>query len=344
MAQKPVLGKGLASLLPGAPSTATTVAIPSELTASAATTVVGSQAQSVSAPLPAPVVEPIQNKDRHPGISLLPIEEIQVNEFQPRRDFDEGALAELTASIETNGIIQPLVVRKTDNGYQLIAGERRLRAATRAGIKQVPVVIRRSTDKESLELALVENIQRQDLNCIDEALAYFQLIEDFSLTQDEVAKRVGKDRASVANHLRLLRLSETTIEDLRSGRLTFGHGKVLLSVEGLAPREALRKEILENGLSVRESEKRAEAIRQAAMGHGAEVERTEDGQPKVMSPLATRLFQIAQNMTRRLSTRVEVKGNEKKGRIVVYYSGKNEFDRIIHAMEGDQSLWPETSL
>jgi ParB family chromosome partitioning protein len=197
-----------------------------------------------------------------------------------------------------------------------------LRAATRAGIKQVPVVIRRSTDKESLELALVENIQRQDLNCIDEALAYFQLIEDFALTQDEVAKRVGKDRASVANHLRLLRLSETTIEDLRSGRLTFGHGKVLLSVEGLAPREALRKEILENGLSVRESEKRAEAIRQAAMGHGAEVERTEDGQPKVMSPLATRLFQIAQNMTRRLSTRVEVKGNEKKGRIVVYYSGK----------------------
>src|SRR4051812_2393237 len=177
---------------------------------------------------------------------MASVDEIQANHFQPRRDFDESALKDLAQSIRTSGIIQPLVVRKgSKDGYELIAGERRLRAAKIAGLKHVPIVIRRSTDRETLELALIENIQRQNLNCIDEALAYFQLIEDFSLTQEEIAEQVGKDRASISNFLRLLRLPETIIDDLRRQVLTFGHGKALLSLDDTEMRLRARAQILE---------------------------------------------------------------------------------------------------
>ena len=168
MAQKPTLGKGLASLLPSVPP-----APPSS----------GPLAGATAAGSPLPVVGDLANKDRHPGISVIGVEEIITNPYQPRRDFEDEPLEELAQSIRANGIIQPLVVRKSAQGYELIAGERRLRAAKKAGLKQVPIVIRKSTDRESLELALVENIQRQNLNCIDEALAYFQLMQDFQLTQ-----------------------------------------------------------------------------------------------------------------------------------------------------------------
>ncbi|NDD92731.1 ParB/RepB/Spo0J family partition protein, partial [bacterium] len=193
MAQKTVLGKGLASLLPGA--AASISATPSAAPSNHAGLMAG-------------------NQDRHPGIALLPVDELSVNDYQPRRSFDDSTLQELAQSIKTNGLIQPLIVRRTTSGYQLIAGERRLRASKLAGLRQVPVVVRRSTDREALEMALIENIQREDLNCIDEALAYRQLMEEFQLTQEEAATRVGKERASVANHLRLLRLPEEIVNDL----------------------------------------------------------------------------------------------------------------------------------
>ena len=177
MAQKSVLGKGLASLLPNHNQ-------PSSSKAANAILAAGPPAMQ-------PTQEPA-NRDRHMGISMASIDEIHANHYQPRRDFDDATLQELAKSIKTSGIIQPLVVRKgAKEGFELIAGERRLRAAKLAGIKQVPIVIRRSTDREALELALIENIQRKDLNCVDEALAYSQLIQDFSLTQEEVADRVG---------------------------------------------------------------------------------------------------------------------------------------------------------
>ncbi len=229
MAQKSVLGKGLASLLPGAmaplPTTSAETSQAQQSAASAAS----------AAGAATPVMES-GNKDRHPGISLAMIDEIQVGAFQPRREFDEAAIEDLAQSIRSNGIIQPLVVRKTAEGYELIAGERRLRAAKKAGLKQIPIVIRRSTDREVLELALIENIQRQDLNCVEEAMAYFQLSQDFSLTQEEVATRVGKDRTTIANHLRLLRLPEVILDDLKTNRMSFGHGKVLLGLEDNALR------------------------------------------------------------------------------------------------------------
>lgn len=230
MAQKTVLGKGLASLLPNSTASAPSGA-----------SVFG------SAPL-TPSASETPNRDRHMGISMAGVDEIQVNHFQPRREFDELSLKELAQSIRTSGIIQPLVVRKTaKDGFELIAGERRLRAAKLAGLKQVPVVIRRSTDRETLELALVENIQRQNLNCVDEALAYFQLIQEFSLTQEEVSDRVGKDRATVANYLRLLRLPETILDDLKKQILTFGHGKALLGLEDADMRLRARVQILQEG-------------------------------------------------------------------------------------------------
>jgi ParB family chromosome partitioning protein len=269
------------------------------------------------------------NHDRHPGISVAAIDEIRVNQYQPRRDFDDRALEELAQSIKSNGIIQPLVVRKGPSGeYQLIAGERRLRAAKIAGLKQVPIVIRRSTDREALELALIENIQRQNLNCIDEALAYFQLIQDFNLTQEEAAQRVGKDRATVSNFLRLLRLPEAIIDDLKRQILSFGHGKALLALEDNDQRLRARALIVEKHLSVREAENLVSQMKQ-----GAEPTAQTAEAAKPTTPAKSRFMALAQELTRHWATRVELKGNEKRGKILIHYSSRQELDRLLEAMQ-----------
>lgn len=276
-------------------------------------------------------------RDRHPGISLAGLDEIIANTYQPRRDFDDTALEELAQSIRANGIIQPLVVRKTADGYMLIAGERRFRAAKLAGLKQVPIVIRKSTDREALELALIENIQRQDLNCIDEALAYFQLLQDFSLTQEEVAQRVGKDRATVANHLRLLRLPEAIIDDLKRQILSFGHGKALLGLEDNDLRLSARQQVIEKRLSVRDTEALVDAMKK-----GISAEATPSSAPassQSVTPLRARMNQLAQDLTRFWSARVEVKGSDKRGKIVFHYSSRQELDRMLAAMQNEKA-WP----
>jgi ParB family chromosome partitioning protein len=272
----------------------------------------------------------IENRDRHPGISLANPEEIQVNPFQPRREFDEKAIDELCSSIQANGIIQPLVVRKTPKGYELIAGERRLRASKKLGLKQVPIVIRRSSDRESLEIALIENIQRQDLNCIDEALAYFQLAEEFGLTQEEVAKRVGKERATIANHLRLLRLPEAVIDDLKRGILSFGHGKAILGLEDLEMRLRARALVVGKHLSVRETEALVdEWKKQPGAANAAE----SAGPSTPQDPLQSRLSNLSTELTHKWSTRVEVKGSDKKGKIIFHYRTRQDLDRILQAMQ-----------
>ena len=316
------LGRGLGSLLSGAgvtpPPSPPGVSNPIDTVAAA------------SAEMP--------NRDRHPGISIAGVDEIIANEYQPRRDFDDQALEELAQSIRSNGIIQPLVVRKGVQGYMLIAGERRLRAAKLAGLKQVPIVIRKSTDREALELALIENIQRQNLNCIDEALAYFQLLQDFSLTQEEVAVRVGKDRATVANYLRLLRLPEAIIDDLKRQILSFGHGKALLSVDDNDVRLRARKEVVEKKLSVRDTEALIDQLKK-----GTSLQAASAGAPStvtgVLSPLKARLNNIAQDLTRLWSARIEIKGSEKRGKIVLHYSSRQELDRMLGAMQNDKT-WP----
>jgi ParB family chromosome partitioning protein len=283
----------------------------------------------------APTTVPQQEAaNRIPGISFAAIDEIIANQYQPRRDFQDQPLEELAQSIRENGIIQPLVVRKTAQGYQLIAGERRLRAAKLAGLKQVPVVIRRSTDREALELALIENIQRENLNCIDEALAYFQLMQDFSLTQEEVAARVGKDRATVANHLRLLRLPEAIIDDLKRQILSFGHGKALLSVEDNDVRLRVRAEVVQKRLSVRDTEALVEAFKQRAKA-GENGAAAGNGAASSLTPIQSRLATLSQELTRQMSTRVEIKGSERKGKIVLHYGSRQELDRILAAMQNN---------
>lgn len=321
---RPALGKGLASLLPGAAANP----------AAMAKSLMGdlpppSPAAAVKMPPPPPATpaasvaqDPVvANKDRIAGITMADIDQVVANQFQPRRDFDDVALIELSDSIRANGIIQPLITRKGEDGkLHLIAGERRLRAAKLAGLKQVPVVIRKSSDKEALELALIENIQREDLNCVEVALSYFQLSEDFQLTQEEVANRVGKDRVSVANHLRLLKLPESIIQDLREAKLSFGHGRALLSLSDPLKRMELRNAIVEKGLSVRETERLvADVLVQS--GEAKEKKHKDDKLPPELRSFSERLG-------RALGTRVKAKGDQYRGSITIDYFSKEDLDRI----------------
>lgn len=326
MAQKQALGKGLASLLPGASKTKVNIEAMGAVTAGPPTTVDQAQKKAPS----------VSNSGRLPGITFAPIEELRLNPYQPRHEFDETRIKELAGSIQENGIIQPLVVRRTEKGYQLIAGERRLRAAKLAGVKQVPVVIRHSTDREALELALLENIQRQDLNCMEEAHAYYQLMEEFSLTQEKVAQKMGKDRASVANALRLLKLPDSIQKHLKENRLSFGHGKALASLEDREKQRQTSDRILEEKLSVRQTEDLIAELK-------SKTSLEEPSEPTISRPLSKakqRLAQLAQQLTRHWATRVEVKGSERRGKIVIHYGARQELDRVLQALQSDK-IWPE---
>ncbi|MCM0604791.1 MAG: ParB/RepB/Spo0J family partition protein [Xanthomonadaceae bacterium] len=312
-----VLGKGLASLLPGA---------------------VQPQINQMNSAEQVSVQPPAHQNQRHLGISMAMVEEIKINPYQPRREFDEKALSELSQSIQANGIIQPLLVRKTETGFELIAGERRLRAAKLAGLKQVPVVIRRSTDKESLELAILENIQRENLSCVEEAQAYFRLLNEFALTQEQIAEKLGKERATVANHLRILKLPETILEDLKKQKLSFGHAKVILSLDDHDERMNLRNRILFENLSVRKAE---EAV-QETKAQITEVPQNEShliqsAEAKQLTAVAERLKNLALDLCRQLSLRVEIKGNSRRGKIIVHYSRPEELERIIQALQNHKS-------
>lgn len=287
-----MLGKGLASLIPGVKNKET----------------------------------PGENRDRHLGISMVDVQKILTNPYQPRKNYDEKTLQELVQSIQGSGLIQPIVVRKNaKNQLELIAGERRLRAAQLAGLKQVPIVIRKSTDRESLELALIENIQREPLNCIDEALAYLQLLEDFSLTQEEIAERVGKDRTTIANFLRLLRLPEAIISDLRNQGLSFGHGKALLGLESVELQLEARKKILEGKrkLSVRETEELVQNLNQSLSLSFKE---------KKVNETSTQMQHLALELTQYWSTKVELRGHSQKGKIIFHYASLEELNRLIERM------------
>ena len=309
--QRPVLGKGLASLFP-------TAAMGPPL----------SHPQAAQTAASAAPQQDFGNRDRHPGISFASVDDIIPNQYQPRREFNDASIEELAQSIRSNGIIQPLIVRKGLKGYELIAGERRLRASKIAGLKHVPIVIKKSTDREALEMAIIENVQRQDLNCIDEALAYFQLINDFNLTQEETALRVGKERSTVANHLRLLRLPEAIIKDLKNQVLSFGHGKVLLSVEDHELRLKARTQIIEGKLSVRETEALIEELKA-----GASVVAESKAAPVVKTPIQSRLAAMSLDLSRQYSSKVEIKGTERKGKIMFQYSSREELERILSVMQ-----------
>lgn len=258
----------------------------------------------------------------------IDISHIVPNPYQPRGHFDEETLASLAASIAEVGIVQPVIVRKALEGYEIIAGERRWRAAQRAGLRNVPALVRDADDKGALEAAVVENVHRQDLNALEEAAAYRQLMDDFGLTQSDVAARVGRSRSTVANTVRLLNLMPAVQRFVVEGHLSAGHGRALLSLEDEAAQQALAEEIVRDGLTVRETERRA-AEMHAAPEQDAPADPSDDGEPTANGVRAG-ILELEDLLSTRLETRVSVKLGKSRGRITIQFSGLSDLERIYH--------------
>jgi ParB family chromosome partitioning protein len=255
------------------------------------------------------------------GIIEVPLASISPNPHQPRAPIRDQDLVELAASIQEHGILQPLLVTRAGEGYQLIAGERRWRAARLAGLQEVPVLVKDVAPREMLELALVENLQRADLNPLEEAAAYFQLLEEFGLTQEQIARRVGKSRVAVANTLRLLKLSNPVQEALLAGKISEGHARALLGLEQAEAQEAALRTVLRNGLSVRQTE---ELVRQMS---GARERKTAREKPPETRALESRFREA-------LGTRVNLTRTEKGGRIIIYFYSDEELDALYERIVG----------
>ncbi|MFH1811964.1 MAG: ParB/RepB/Spo0J family partition protein [Pseudomonadota bacterium] len=285
--RRPALGRGLSALIPAPPSTSTRV---------------------------------IESG----GLLRLPIEKVRASHDQPRQYFDEASLAELASSIKEHGLLQPVVVRREREDYVLIAGERRWRAAQRAGLREIPAVVRDDSADDSLLLALVENLQREDLNPIEEAEAYRRLAEDGSLSQEAIAQRVGKDRTTVANAMRLLRLPASVRQQVQEGELGMGHARALLALEDPASMERLAREVVRKKLSVRDVERRVKLFKA-----GSPAARTAPVSP-TMSPA---LRDLTDRLVRALGTRVVVKEKGRgAGSIEIAYSSLDELDRLLGLM------------
>lgn len=251
---------------------------------------------------------------------VCPIEELKPHGQQPRKVFDDEKMAELVASIREKGVIQPLVVRQLADHYQIIAGERRWRAAQKAGLDRVPVVIQNVSEDWALEVALIENIQREDLNPLEESAAYRHLMDSFDLSQEEVAKRVGKNRSTVANALRLLKLPGSVKEDLLNNRLSMGHARALLSLEDDADMLEAGAEVIRKQLSVRETEKLVKKIK----SFGGE--KTKKPLPQEKDP---NLEGLETAMKQALGTHVKLTPKRKGGQIMITYHNLEELDRLL---------------
>ncbi len=249
-----------------------------------------------------------------------PIEEIKPNSHQPRKTFVAEKLEELASSIREKGIIQPLVVRKASSHYELIAGERRWRAAQKAGLREVPVVIQDVSDDVAVEMALIENIQREDLNAIEEAEAYHALMEKFSLSQDEMAKRVGKERSTVANSLRLLRLPHDLKRDIVEERLSMGHARALLALDSPDQMKKAREEILRGRLSVRATEGLVKKVKSKKT-------------PQSRKNVEPHMVDLEERLKRHFMTKVSIRRNGKGGKIEVFYNNADDLSRIIEKLE-----------
>jgi ParB family chromosome partitioning protein len=237
------------------------------------------------------------------------------NEFQPRKHFDDEKLKELAASIREQGVIQPIIVHKMSSGYQLIAGERRWRAARLAGLKTIPALVKEATKRELLEMALIENIQREDLNPLEAAEAYKRLQDEFKLTQDDLAKRVGKERSTVTNFLRVLGLPKEVKHEIATGSISMGHAKALLSLERVRDQVRAAALIVKKGLSVREAEAIATRLKNPPK------------EKKIRQ--SHELRAVAEKLTKSLGTKVSISPKSKGGRIVIEYYSADELDRIL---------------
>jgi len=256
------------------------------------------------------------------------IEEVIPNRSQPRKSFDESKLQELAASIKRNGILEPLLVRKVEQGYEIIVGERRWRAAQKAGLKEVPVLVKEVEGREALEMSLIENLQRENLNPIEEAGGYKRLIEEFGISQEELGTRVGKDRTTVTNTLRLLKLPPEVIDQIIQNHITSGHARAILSLETNEKQKEFCTLIIQKGLSVREAE--------ALAKHWA-------GRPKRSTPsevrigeLTSQLNALQDTLRRCLATKVQIIPKGKKGKIEIEYYSFEDLERIMETILADE--------
>ncbi len=253
------------------------------------------------------------------GIAYIDINDIRPNSNQPRKVFDEEKLEELAASIEAHGLIQPVVLRKSENGYEIVAGERRWRAARKTGIRKLPCIIRELTDEENMLLAIIENMQREDLNPIEEAEGISQMIDTYGLTQEQVSKSVGKSRPYITNSLRLLKLIPEVRELVADGGISTGHAKALVSVSDEERQLSLAKKILREGLSVRQTEKLAK----------------DDGKPAkraARKPKDADVRRVEEDLKEVLGTKVTLSQKGKKGRIEIEFYSKDELERLIEML------------
>ena len=279
----------------------------------------------------APKQEP---QGQESAVNLMPITALRPNPNQPRRHFDDAALRELADSIKSQGIIQPLLVRPLggDNSYQIVAGERRWRAAQLAGLKEVPVYVRHLSDKEVMAAALIENLQREDLNPIEEAEALQALREALDLTQEELATRLGKSRPAIANALRLLQLSANARADLQAGLLSAGHARCLLGIDAPHASESLRHRILSHKLTVREAEDAAAYWR----GHNAlPWEQTDvEPQPRSKAPRkkSAQFKTLQKSLTSSIGCKTQVSGDENSGRIAFAYGSREELEQLLQKL------------
>jgi len=256
------------------------------------------------------------------GLAQISIDQIQPNPLQPRKIFDEASIEQLARSIREHGIVQPIVVTRSGDRYKIIAGERRFRAAQKVGLSTIPAVIKEMLPEgDALQIALIENIQREDLNPMEEAHAYFQLHEDFGLTQEEISRRVGKERSTVANFLRLLKLPDSVKELLAAGRLSMGHARALLAVESAKKQEQLAERVVRRNLNVRQTETLASAT-------SPKTSEKKEKEKDVFTRDAEEKLQRA------LRTRVEIDRRHRGGVIHVHYGSEEELIRVVDEMMG----------
>jgi ParB family chromosome partitioning protein len=258
------------------------------------------------------------------AILFCGIEEIVPNRSQPRKQFDESKLQELAESIKTNGILEPLIVRRVDQGYELIVGERRWRAAQKAGLKEVPVLVKEVEGADALEISLIENLQREDLNPMEEAEAFKRLIEEFQISQGELSTRIGKDRTTIANALRLLKLPGEIKNQLLQNRITAGHARAILSLETKEKQKELCALIIKKGLSVREAEAMAKRWSERPKRKAAPDRRKGE--------LESQLNSLQDSMRRCLGTKVRIIPNGKRGKIEIEYYSPDDLERIVETI------------